>query len=197
MDPQPPAHGPDPDVVAAVCANSRELTHVAMAVVARSRQLCARSAALRRASARAREIRCGGHPVEVAVPAARGTDVIRDEPSWRYVGLDLRPVARRLRVWQVGSHQLVAVVTQRVGDTGTSVTCAVDMIWAQLAVEHPGHQIEVYQHYPADAFAGDQFDKMIVDETARRRWWRTDTDDLVNRLGQGLLTGPHPRSAAH
>ena len=116
-----------------------------------------------------------------------GAEVLRDEADWWYLGLDGMAAVRRLRVWRAGPDHLIAVVTQRPGDRGTSVTRAVDVVAAQLAIEHPGEWIELFQHYPADGFASEQFDAALVDDLGRRRWRCVPAGELSARLDRIAL----------
>ncbi len=112
-------------------------------------------------------------------------ELIRDDPAWWYLGF-LDTSTRRLRVWRVAPGRLVAVVTERMADPGTSVTNAAEMVAAQLAVEYPDDVIEVVEHYPADSLDGEHFDGVEVVDGAPR-WWRIPTEELAARLGPQLL----------
>ena len=119
-------------------------------------------------------------------PTVVAAKLVRDDRTWWYLGFHNRMSTRRLRVWRVDPGRLVAVVTERTSDPGTSVTNAAEMVTAQLAAEYPDEVIEVIEHYPADSLDGEHFDGVeIVDGTPR--WWRIPTPDLTTRLGAGLL----------
>lgn len=114
---------------------------------------------------------------------------MREESGWWYLGLDRMPTTRHLRVWRVAPGHLLAVVTQRPRDTGTSVTCAAGMVLAQLAIEHPDERVELIQHYPADGFAPDQFDAASAQPCGVVRWRVIPTERLLARLGRHPLAG--------
>jgi hypothetical protein len=117
-------------------------------------------------------------------------ELVRDDPAWWYLGF-LDASTRRLRVWRVDPDRLVAVVTERQSDTGTSITNAAEMVAAQLGIEYPGEAIEVVEHWPASALDAEHFDGVrIVD--GRPVWWAMPVDELVERLGPQLLDATDP-----
>lgn len=112
-------------------------------------------------------------------------ELIRDDPAWWYMGYN-GPATRRLRMWRTEPGRLVAVVTERMSDQGTSITNAAETVCAQLAIEYPDDAIEVVEHYPADVIEGEHFDAVAIGPDGRPTWRRIPTPELVARLGPNL-----------
>ena len=73
-------------------------------------------------------------------------ELIRDDAAWAYQGLHGGVSTRRLRAWRDDDGLLVVTVTERAGDSGTSITNAAEMVLAQIAVEF-GEPADVIEHY--------------------------------------------------
>lgn len=83
-----------------------------------------------------------------------GAELVREDRAWLYQGLPGVLQTRRLRVWRLpatpgpdGRGRLLAIVTERPDDAGTSITNAVESVAAQLRQEFPGQDIELVEHY--------------------------------------------------
>jgi hypothetical protein len=101
-------------------------------------------------------------------------ELIRDEATWWYMGF-VGTSTRRLRVWRVAPGRLVAVVTERPDDAGTSITNAAEMVAAQLAIEYPDDMVEVVEHWTAS----------VLDDEHFTRWplWTVSRSGNVSRPG--------------
>jgi hypothetical protein len=115
-------------------------------------------------------------------------ELIRDDAAWWYLGFN-GPATRRLRVWRTGPRVVVAVVTERPDDQGTSITNAAEMVTAQLEIEYPEDQVLVIEHYPASEFDEEHFDAVETAGPLVTRWRRLSTQELAARLGPDLTEG--------
>lgn len=111
---------------------------------------------------------------------------IRDEKYWPFPGYGATTSRRRLRVWKVEPGRVVAVVTERPGDKGTSITNAALEALRKLQEEYPDDVTELIEHYVdrrgPDRYASVHF-RMLAD---RPDWRHVEPAELAQRL-PGLL----------
>jgi hypothetical protein len=120
-------------------------------------------------------------------------ELVRDE-VWTYPGMS-GLARRRLRVWQIEDRGMVAVLTERPSDTGTSITNAAQAICMQLEREYPADQLVVVEHYPGND-PGSRYSTVALDG-AMHPTWRHLPDEAACRMLPGLEPdGPAPAEAA-
>jgi hypothetical protein len=114
------------------------------------------------------------------------SELIRDE-VWTYPGFS-GLTRRRLRVWGLdGQGTVVAVLTERPQDTGTSITNAAQAICMQLEREYPREKVVVVEHYPGND-PGSRYSTVGLDG-AMHPQWRHLPDEAACRMLPGLEDG--------
>jgi hypothetical protein len=116
--------------------------------------------------------------------------LIREQGAWDYPGNV--PSARPLQVWRTGPDSVLAMVSDRPTDEGTSVTNASEQIVAKLQAEYPGKQVEVIEHLvQPDIFGGgEDYHRIEIGENGSATWTPIEPVDLAARLGPEFATAP-------
>lgn len=124
---------------------------------------------------------------------------VRDEPDWLYQGLHGNLSTRRLRVWRLAPNHVVAVISERSGASGTSLTNAAESIQAQLRHEYPGQLVEIVEHWPDDPHSGGRthYDTVTFPNSGRWPVWTSVSGAALRTvLGDSLNDGRDDQDAA-
>lgn len=112
------------------------------------------------------------------------SELIADLGDYLYPSNDGGPAARRMRLWRVEPGVLVAVLTERHDDPGTSITNAAADICLQLERAYPTDLVRVVEHYP-DNHPGTRYSWVALDAHQRPQWRHLD-DAAARALLPGL-----------
>jgi hypothetical protein len=117
--------------------------------------------------------------------------LIRDDPAWRYPGYGGSVSARRLRIWRPVIGVIIAVLTERGADPGTSITNAAKEIILHLEREYPDELIRVIEHYPDNEPDRLRYSLVALDAHLRPYWRPLSATDACELL-PGLEDDPSP-----
>ncbi len=114
-------------------------------------------------------------------PIEQPAELIRDEP-WTYPGIGT-PQTRRLRVWRVAPHGVLAMLTQTATDGGTSIETAARDIRLMLEREYPTDALCYIEHWGpgAGAILAEHF-AVVTWSGDGVAWSHVDPADLAERL---------------
>jgi hypothetical protein len=112
----------------------------------------------------------------MAYPAAKPGDLpplgdlVIDDPMWHFGRPPFEGYAR-LRVWKIpgAGHGRLAVATHT--ETGTSVTNAIEEIWAALKDRH-GLPLVLLEHWPGSPFTPEHLDQVKIGSDGSPKWFR-------------------------
>jgi len=116
--------------------------------------------------------------------------LIREQGAWDYPGNV--PSERPLQVWRTGPDSVLAMVSDRPTDAGTSTTNAAEKIVTKLQAEYPGQQVEVIERMvqPAEFGGGEDYHRVEIGTNGYATWTPVTAADLQARLGPGFDTAP-------
>jgi hypothetical protein len=114
--------------------------------------------------------------------------LIREQDAWDYPGNV--PSQRPLQVWRTGPDSVLAIVSDRPTDQGTSTTNAAEQIVAKLQAEYPGQQVEVIERMvqPAVFGGGEDYHRVEIGQNGSATWTPVPRADLAARLGEEFTT---------
>jgi hypothetical protein len=117
--------------------------------------------------------------------------LIRDDPAWRYPGYCGSISARRLRIWRPEIGVIIAVLTERAADPGTSITNAAKEIILHLEREYPDERIRMIEHYPDNEPDSLRYSTVTLD-VHLRPYWQHLSATAARELLPGLEDDPTP-----
>jgi hypothetical protein len=101
--------------------------------------------------------------------------VLERDELWTYPGYH-GVARRRLRVWRAAPGSVVAVLTERQDDPGTSITNAAQAILLELERAYPDDVLGVIEHYP-DNPEGNRYSTVALDGALHPRWRHLPADE--------------------